>query len=73
MLTNGYTDTLATPNLAKRIVPVKSYQIATEPLPPELMAKLIPGGRMITDSRRDLIYTRPFDRPRACCLARVLA
>lgn len=59
VLTNGYTDTLATPNLAKRIVPVKSYQIATEPLPPELMAKLIPGGRMITDSRRDLIYTRP--------------
>lgn len=58
-LTNGYTDAQASPNLAKRIVPVKSYQIATEPLPPELMAKLIPGGRMITDSRRDLIYTRP--------------
>lgn len=59
VLTNGYTDSLPTPNLAKRIVPVKSYQIATEPLPPALMEKLIPGGRMITDSRRDLIYTRP--------------
>lgn len=57
--TNGYTDRQATPSLARRIVPVKSYQIATEPLPPELMAKLIPGGRMITDSRRDLIYSRP--------------
>lgn len=58
-LTNGYTDRAPTPNLAKRIVPVKSYQIATEPLPADLLAKLIPGGRMITDSRRDLIYTRP--------------
>lgn len=59
ILTNGYTDRHATPELAKRLVPVKSYQIATEPLPPELIEKLIPGGRMVTDSRRDLIYTRP--------------
>lgn len=58
-LTNGYTDSKATPHLAQRIVPVKSYQIATEPLPAELIARLIPSGRMITDSRRDLIYTRP--------------
>ncbi|WP_409074822.1 NAD(P)/FAD-dependent oxidoreductase [Pantoea sp. C3] len=58
-LTNGYTEKDATPNLAKRIVPVKSYQIATEPLPRELLERLIPSGRMITDSRRDLIYTRP--------------
>lgn len=59
VLTNGYTSSDATPELAKRIVPIKSYQIATEPLPAALMATLIPGGRMITDSRRDLIYARP--------------
>ncbi|WP_027351029.1 NAD(P)/FAD-dependent oxidoreductase [Halotalea alkalilenta] len=57
--TNGYTDATPTPSLARRVVPVRSYQIATEPLPPELIERLVPGGRMITDSRRDLIYSRP--------------
>ncbi len=38
---------------------MKSYQIATEPLPPELMAAINPGRRMITDSKRELIYSRP--------------
>lgn len=57
--TNGYTDRKATPELARRLVPVKSYQIATEPLPPELLAELIPGARMVSDTRRDIIYTRP--------------
>lgn len=57
--TNGYTDRQATPDLARRLVPVKSYQIATEPLPPELLAELIPGARMVSDTRRDIIYARP--------------
>lgn len=49
--TNGYTGT-GNPDLRKRIVGVRSYQIATEPLPPELMAQINPGRRMITDSDR---------------------
>lgn len=57
--TNGYTEADATPELARRLVPVKSYQIATEPLPADLMAELIPEGRMISDTRRDLIFSRP--------------
>ncbi|MEW4398427.1 NAD(P)/FAD-dependent oxidoreductase [Agrobacterium sp. 22-3674b3] len=57
--TNGYTADDATPELARRLVPVKSYQIATEPLPADLMAELIPQGRMISDTRRDLIFSRP--------------
>ncbi|MDB5415709.1 MAG: hypothetical protein JWR10_4044 [Rubritepida sp.] len=56
--TNGYTDA-ADPWLRKRIVPVRSYQIATEPLPPGLMDKLIPRRRMVTDSRKELTYARP--------------
>lgn len=56
--TNGYSDK-ASGFLHKRIVGVKSYQIATEPLPPELMAAINPGRRMITDSKRELIYSRP--------------
>jgi gamma-glutamylputrescine oxidase len=56
--TNGYT---GKPDdyLRKRIVGVLSYQIATEPLPPELLAEINPGRRMITDSKRELIYSRP--------------
>ena len=36
-----------------------SYQIATAPLPPGLMDRLIPRRRMVTDSRKELTYTRP--------------
>lgn len=56
--TNGYTDR-ANGYLQRRIVPVRSYQIATEPLPAALMAEINPGRRMITDSKRELIYSRP--------------
>jgi gamma-glutamylputrescine oxidase len=56
--TNGYTDN-ARPWLADRVLPVMSYQIATEPLPPALMKRLIPHARMVTDSRKELTYLRP--------------
>lgn len=56
--TNGYTGQ-ATPYLARRLVPVTSYQIATERLPDELMNEINPRRRMITDSQRELIYSRP--------------
>lgn len=56
--TNGYTDG-ASPWLNRRVVPVMSYQIATEPLPRALMDELIPRRRMVTDSRKELTYTRP--------------
>ncbi len=56
--TNGYTDN-AEPWLARRVLPVMSYQIATEPLPPGMLRHLIPRLRMVTDSRKELTYTRP--------------
>ncbi|MGI4856577.1 MAG: NAD(P)/FAD-dependent oxidoreductase [Janthinobacterium lividum] len=56
--TNGYTGPML-PFLARRVLPVASYQIATEPLPAGLMAVLNPGRRMISDSKRNLFYTRP--------------
>ncbi|OZI38267.1 FAD-dependent oxidoreductase [Bordetella genomosp. 10] len=58
MATNGYTDDSA-PYLHRRIVPVASYQIATAPLPPGLMDAINPGRRMISDSQRNLYYSRP--------------
>jgi glycine/D-amino acid oxidase-like deaminating enzyme len=47
------------PWLARRLLPVASYIIATEPLDPALVRKLFPTGRMISDSRRVLSYFRP--------------
>jgi glycine/D-amino acid oxidase-like deaminating enzyme len=56
--TNGYTGSV-TPSLRRRVIPVTSYMIATAPLAPDLMARLMPKGRMLTDSNRLLCYFRP--------------
>ena len=55
--TNGYTGTV-TPWLRRRLIPLNSYIIATEPLPPETTRRLIPRGRMIVDTNRVLSYYR---------------
>lgn len=56
--TNGYTGGLV-PWLQRRVIPIGSYMIATEPLPPELMAWLMPKGRVVSDSRKVIYYYRP--------------
>lgn len=53
----GYTGH-ATPALQKRFIPIGSYIIATEPLNPDLAATLIPGGRMVYDTKHFLYYFR---------------
>lgn len=55
--TNGYTGT-ALSWLRRRLIPLNSYIIATEPLPPETTRRLIPRGRMIVDTYRVLSYYR---------------
>ena len=55
--TNGYTGP-ATPELRRHVVPVCSYLIATEPLGRSLVQSLIPGGRMIVESRNRHCYYR---------------
>ena len=55
--TNGYTGD-ATPELKRRVVPLGSYIIATEELPPELAATVSPRNRSIADTRRVLTYYR---------------
>lgn len=61
--TNGYTGR-ATPQLQRRIIPIGSYIIATEPLGKELARQLIPNNRMIFDTKNFLYYFRrsPDDR-----------
>ena len=55
--TNGYTGAL-TPELRRRVIPVKSYMIATEALAPALAERLSPRQRMFVDSNRILAYFR---------------
>ncbi|HXQ63491.1 MAG TPA: FAD-binding oxidoreductase [Steroidobacteraceae bacterium] len=56
--TNGYTGALS-PWHRRRVVPIGSYIIATEPLDPALVARLIPHGRNLVDTRHVVVYVRP--------------
>lgn len=58
LATNGYSGPLS-PWHRRRVIPIGSYQIATEPLGVERMRSLIPNGRNIADSRRVVVYFRP--------------
>ena len=55
--TNGLTGTLE-PWLARRVVPVGSFIVATAPLAAEVAARLIPRRRMCSDTRNLLYYFR---------------
>jgi glycine/D-amino acid oxidase-like deaminating enzyme len=55
--TNGYTGPL-TPWLRRRVIPIGSYIIATEPLDVALMARLLPNNRIVSDSRKVVYYYR---------------
>ncbi len=55
--TNGYTDTLV-PRLARSLIPVNSFQIATKPLPASLASRILPNGHTVYDSRRLVLYFR---------------
>jgi glycine/D-amino acid oxidase-like deaminating enzyme len=60
--TNGYSldkRGTALPWLARRLVPLNSYIIATEELGEDKIEQLFPGRRMISDSKRVLNYFRP--------------
>lgn len=55
--TNGYTGKV-TPWLRRRVIPIGSYMIATEPLPEGLMDKLMPRNRIVSDTRKVVYYYR---------------
>lgn len=63
LATNGYTGGLV-PDLRRRVVPIGSYIVVTEPLPPDVAERLVPNRRMLWTSRRFLNYFRrtPDDR-----------
>jgi glycine/D-amino acid oxidase-like deaminating enzyme len=53
--TNGYTDGVA-PSLRRRIIPIGSYIIASEPLPQDLAHEISPKGRAFFDTKNFLYY-----------------
>jgi len=56
--TNGYSGSLSEWH-QRRVVPVPSYQIATEELGTDHVTALFPKHRMIADTKRLLFYFRP--------------
>lgn len=56
--TNGYTDG-SQPWLRRRLVPVGSQMIATEPIGDNLMRKLLPAGRVMSETKKMSHYYRP--------------
>jgi glycine/D-amino acid oxidase-like deaminating enzyme len=55
--TNGYTPR-ALAGLRRRVIPIGSYQIATKPLDPTLAQRLVPRGRVFSDTKNLLYYFR---------------
>lgn len=55
--TNGYTSELV-PGLKQSILPVQSMLIATEVLPPALRDTILPGGVVLSETRKLAFYMR---------------
>jgi glycine/D-amino acid oxidase-like deaminating enzyme len=55
--TEGYTDSLV-PWLRRRIIPIGSYIVVTEPLRDDVARSISPRGRMFYDSKNVLYYWR---------------
>ncbi|QDL90536.1 FAD-binding oxidoreductase [Paroceanicella profunda] len=55
--TNAYTDGLAPP-LGRTLVPVRSVQVATQPLSDNLRRSILPARQAVADTRRVMVYYR---------------
>jgi glycine/D-amino acid oxidase-like deaminating enzyme len=60
LATNAYSGPLHE-TLRRSVVAIPSFQVATEKLPPGLLASILPGGQAASDLRRLLRYFRVFD------------
>ncbi len=71
--TNGYTTAL-TPWQQRRVIPIGSYVIATEPLAKDLIDRLFPTDRVVSDTCKVVYYYRASpDRTRILFGGRVSA
>ena len=61
LATNAYSSELTrslAPGIARSIVPVTSWQMATEPVDDHLREKILPGRQAVSDTRKDLRFFR---------------
>lgn len=61
LATNAYTGTFSqklAPEIAREIVPVFSWQLATEPLSDNVRRTIIPGRQAVSDTHRELYFGR---------------
>lgn len=61
LATQAYTDALVpglAPKVARSIVPVLSWQVATEPVGDNVRASVVPGRQAVSDTRADLHFFR---------------
>lgn len=61
--TNAYGDLVGRragpwPALARSVIPVMSYMVATRPLPEAAQRRILPAGHVVSDTRRVLLYFR---------------
>ncbi|MEX1234886.1 MAG: FAD-binding oxidoreductase [Roseovarius sp.] len=57
LATGAYSGGLV-PALRRSILPMQSLQIATEPLPDDIRASILPGDHVVSDTQRLLLYFR---------------
>jgi len=55
--TNGYTG-WATPWLRRRLVPFHGFMVATEPLPPSVVDRVLPRPRIVQDYNVNIFFVR---------------
>jgi len=76
LATNAYSGafsrTLA-PSIAKEVVPILSWQMATRPLPDEIRASIIPGRQAMSDTHGELYFARYDARNRLITGGAILA
>lgn len=61
LATNAYTDAVAQrlePRISRTIVPILSWQMASEPIGDNLRATIVPGRQAVSDTRADLRFFR---------------
>ncbi|MGB5731979.1 MAG: FAD-binding oxidoreductase [Acidimicrobiia bacterium] len=56
--TNGYTPKDLVPDVRRQVVPIGSYMVATVPLAPDVLDRLLPGNYIYWTQRRFLNYFR---------------
>ena len=61
LATNGYTPKDLVPEVRRQVVPIGSYMVATVPLTPDVLDRLLPGNHVYWTQRRFLNYFRRSD------------